>query len=234
MKSSTDTPPVSRLKLGITAVYLLIWPTLQLWVSGDWAWTEGWLFGLWFVALFISCIAWLYRKDPGLLAERYRRPGTGGQSRFDEFIVYGIVIGFVAWIVVPALDRRFGWTPRLPLWVEAGGGVLLLGAAFFLFRSFSDNSFLSPLVRIQTERRHRVVSTGVYGMVRHPMYLGASVMFIGGPLLLSSVWSLVLGMVLVMLLMVRIVGEERLLARHLEGYEAYRGRVRYRLVPGVW
>ncbi len=189
---------------------------------------------MWFVTLCAVCIAWLYRKDPALLAERYRRPGTGGQSRSDEFIVYGIVIGFIAWIVVPALDRRFCWTPRLPPWVQAGGGVLLIGAAFFLFRSFSDNPYLSPLVRIQTERRHQVVSTGVYSVVRHPMYLGASLMFVGGPLLLGSSSGLLLGLGLVLLLMLRIVGEEKLLSRELEGYQAYRGKVRYRLLPRVW
>jgi protein-S-isoprenylcysteine O-methyltransferase Ste14 len=228
-------PAVSRSKLVATAAYLVAWPILQLWLSSDWRWVEGWLFGLWFVALCAGCIAWLYRKDPALLAERYRKPGSGGQSRADELIVYGLLLGFVAWIVVPPLDaRRFGWTPRLPTWVEAGGALLLLGAAFFLFRSFSDNPFLSPLVRIQPERRQQVVSTGVYGLVRHPMYLGACLMFVGGPLLLGSAWGVLLGLGLVLLLMLRIVGEEKLLARELEGYQAYRRKVRYRLVPRVW
>ena len=231
----SSAPMVSRTRLVVTAAYLFAWPVLQLLLAGDWCWVEGWLFGLWFVALCATCIAWLYRKDPALLAERYRSPGTGGQSRADEVIVYGLVLGFIAWIVVPPLDaRRFGWTPRLPTWVEAVGAVLLVGAAFFLFRSFSDNPFLSPLVRVQTERRQQVVSTGVYAVVRHPMYLGASLMFVGGPLLLGSTLGLLLGLGLVLLLMVRIVGEEKLLARELDGYESYRAKVRYRLVPHVW
>ncbi len=228
-------PAVSWSKLVATGAYLVMWPVLQLWLSGDWHWVQCWFFGLWFVALCTTCIGWLYRKDPALLAERYRKPGSGGQSRADKFIVYGLLVGFIAWIVLPPLDaRRFGWTPSLPTWVEASGGVLLLGAAFFLFRSFSDNTFLSPLVRIQPERRQHVVSTGVYGMVRHPMYLGASLMFVGGPLLLGSAWGLVVGLALVFLLMVRAGNEERLLVRELEGYEAYRGKVRYRLVPRIW
>jgi protein-S-isoprenylcysteine O-methyltransferase Ste14 len=93
---------------------------------------------------------------------------------------------------------------------------------------------LSPLVRIQSERRQRVVSTGVYGFVRHPMYLGAALMFFGGPLLLGSAWGLLVGLGLVLLLMRRILLEEKLLARELEGYEAYRGKVRYRLLPRIW
>jgi protein-S-isoprenylcysteine O-methyltransferase Ste14 len=232
---SSSTPTVSPLKLVATGAYLLAFPALQLWLSGDWRWVQGWIFGLWLVALSAICIAWLYRRDPALLAERYRRPGTGGQSPADARIVYGLVLGFILWIVVPPLDaRRFGWTPRLPPWLEAVGGVLLLGAAFFLFRAFKENTFVSPLVRIQTERKQQVVSTGVYGFVRHPMYLGASLMFIGGPLLLGSAWGLPVGVGLVLLLMIRIRGEELLLARELEGYEAYREEVRYRLFPGIW
>jgi protein-S-isoprenylcysteine O-methyltransferase Ste14 len=212
-----------------------VWPTLQLWLSGDWRWVEGWVFAIWFVALCTASIGWLYRKDPALLAERYRRPGGGGQSRGDELIVYGLLLGFIAWIALPPLDaRRFGWTPRLPPWIEASGGALLLAAAFFFFRSFTDNPYLSPLVRVQTERRHQVVSTGVYGVVRHPMYLGASLMFVGGPLLLGSAYGVLLGLALVLLLVLRTAGEEKVLARELEGYEAYRARVRYRLLPRVW
>ena len=113
---------VSWPKLVGTAAYLLAWPTLQLWLSGSWRWVEGWIFGVWFIALCASSIGWLYRKDPALLAERYRKPGTGGQSRADALIVFALLIGFIVWIVLPSLDaRRFGWTPRLPPWLEAAG-----------------------------------------------------------------------------------------------------------------
>ncbi|HTP51851.1 MAG TPA: isoprenylcysteine carboxylmethyltransferase family protein [Anaeromyxobacteraceae bacterium] len=231
----SSAPAVGWLKLLATALYLLAWPALTLGLSGDWRWTEGWLFGLWFLGLCATCIGWLYRKDPALLAERFRRPGSGGQSRGDTFIVYALVFGFCAWIALPPLDaRRFRWTPRWPLWVEASGGALLLGAGFFFFRSFTDNTFLSPLVRIQAERRHQLVCTGVYAIVRHPMYLGASMMFLGGPLLLGSACGILVGICLTGLLMARIRGEEELLARELDGYQGYRAKVRYRLVPGIW
>jgi protein-S-isoprenylcysteine O-methyltransferase Ste14 len=152
-------------------------------LAGDWCWPQGWIFGGWFLAVCVSTTAWLYRNDPALLAERYRALGTGGQSRRDKMTVYLIVLGYVAWIVLMPLDaRRFRWTPRPPLAVEVVGGVLLALSWLLLFRSFTENTFLSPLVRIQPERAHRVVSTGVYRIVRHPMYLGAVLMFVGGPL----------------------------------------------------
>src|SRR5258705_6669263 len=130
---------VSPLKLVGTALYLLVWPALLFVLAGDWRWIEGWLFGAWFVALCSTCIVWLYRKDPALLAERYRKPGTGGQQAWDTFVVYALVLGFVAWIVVMPLDaKRFGWSSRFLWWcysarafgpacgwLEACGGAML-------------------------------------------------------------------------------------------------------------
>jgi protein-S-isoprenylcysteine O-methyltransferase Ste14 len=226
---------VSPGRLLFTAVYLLIWPALVLFLAGDWTWPEGWIFGGWFVAVGASTVGWLSRRDPELLAERYRMPGTGGQSRRDRIIIYILTVGFIAWIALMPLDaHRFHWTPRLPLGVELVGDALLAVSWLLLFRSFADNTFGSALVRVQTERGHHVVSTGVYGWVRHPMYLGATLMFVGGPLVTGAASALVVGLALVVLLAVRSLDEEALLTRELPGYDQYRRRVRYRLVPLVW
>ncbi len=162
---------ISPLTLGVTGLYLLAWPAvLLLGLGGDWRWIEGWLFALWFVALCGGCIAWLYRRDPALLAERYRKTGTGGQSRGDAFVVRGLFVGFfLSWIVVaPARRaRRFGWTPKIPVGVEGIGGAMLVASAFFFFRSFADNTFLSPLVRsAEPSGGSRSWSTGVYCALR--------------------------------------------------------------------
>jgi protein-S-isoprenylcysteine O-methyltransferase Ste14 len=226
---------VSPLKLAGTAVYIAAWPALMFVVAGDANWLEGWLFTVWYVGLCTTVIVWLYRNDPALLSERYRRPGSGGQRGRDQAVVYTLVAGFAAWIVVMPLDScRFGWTPSFPVGARGIGWALLLTSAFLLFRSFRDNTFLSPLVRIQTERKQRVVSNGVYGFVRHPMYLGAVLMFVGTPLLLGSIVGLVLAAAMILLLAFRIVGEERVLTDELEGYSDYRKTVRYRLLPFVW
>jgi len=229
------TRTVSPAKLLFMAVYLALWPVLVLALAGDWHWVAGWIFNLWFVSVCVTTVTWLFLRDPALLAERFRRPGTGGQSRRDALIVYGLVVGFVVWIVLMPLDvKRFHWTRALTLPFNVLGGVLLLLAWVFMVRSFTDNPFLSPLVRIQTERGHRVVTTGVYGLVRHPMYLAAVLMFVGAPLLTGSVAALIAGAVLTLLLAFRIVSEEQLLIVDLPGYDEYRDRVRYRLVPFIW
>ena len=225
------TPIITGLMVvAVIVVYL----GLLLGLSGDWRWVEAWIFGVWLASLAAVILFWLQYKDPALLAERFRMPGTGGESRSDVAILIGIKVCFMGLIVVPALDVRFGWTHRLPLWSEVCGGILLLGGSFPFFRAFTDNTYASQLVRIQSERGQHVIDTGVYGFVRHPMYLGASVAFVGGTLLLGSVCGLLIGLALVGLLVVRIFGEEKLLARDLDGYKEYVQKVRYRLVPHVW
>jgi protein-S-isoprenylcysteine O-methyltransferase Ste14 len=183
----------------------------------------------------VTVIVWLYRNDPALLSERFRRPGSGGQSASDRLWVYAIGLVFLAWIALMPLDaRRFRWSPPFSPWLESAGAVLLVGSVIFMFRSFRDNTFLSPLVRVQSERGQRVVTTGVYGIIRHPMYLGAALMFIGGPLLTGSLTALALGVAMTALLVIRIQAEEKLLAAKLEGYTDYKSNVRYRLVPFIW
>jgi protein-S-isoprenylcysteine O-methyltransferase Ste14 len=222
-------------KLLFTFVYILIFPALIFILAGDILWPEGWVFTIWFLILCYSTILYLYRKDPALLEERYKKPGTGNQVGWDQYVVYGLLIGFITWIIVMPLDaKRFAWSPAFPLPVKVLGCLMLAGSFFLFFRSYTDNTFLSPLVRVQTDRKQQVVSTGVYGFVRHPMYLGGILMFAGAPVLLGSVWGIVAGLALSVLLMERITGEEAMLARELEGYRDYMQKVHYRLVPFLW
>jgi len=222
-------------KIAFAFLYILVFPVILLVLSGDAAWPEGWIFSIWFLVLCYATILYLYWKDPALLEERYKQPGTGNQETWDRYVVYGLLIGFIVWIVIMPLDaRRFGWSPLFPLLLKGVGGTGLAGSFFLFFRSYTDNTFLSPLVRIQEERKQRVVSTGVYGVIRHPMYLGAILMFLGAPLLLGSSLGVIAGLALTILLMARIVGEEGMLARELEGYREYMQNVRYRLFPFLW
>jgi protein-S-isoprenylcysteine O-methyltransferase Ste14 len=231
----TEKSEISIGKVGFTFIYILIFPALLLFLSGDWFWMEGWIFSIWFIILCFTTIIYLFRKDPALLAERYQKPGSGNQKGWDKYIVFGLVIGFFSWIVIMPLDaRRFEWTSDFPLILKIAGGIALLFSFFFFYRSYTDNTFLSPLVRIQSERKHQVVSSGVYGFVRHPMYLAGLLLFIGTPMLLGSFYGLIIGLLLSSLLAYRILGEEKMLINELEGYEEYMKKVRYRLIPFIW
>jgi protein-S-isoprenylcysteine O-methyltransferase Ste14 len=225
----------SKIKLFLTFIYVLIFPAVLLFISGNWLWLEGWIFSIWFLGLCYLTIIYLYRYDPALLEERYKKPGSGEEKGWDKYFVYILFPSFIIWFVIMPLDaQRFAWTTNFPVWLESLGLIFLIGSAFFLFRSFKDNSFVSPLVRIQSERDQKVVSTGVYGIVRHPMYLGGILLFLGAPLLLGSVYGLIIGIFLSIFFLVRIMGEEKMLVEELDGYEDYKKKVKYRLIPYIW
>jgi magnesium-transporting ATPase (P-type) len=127
----------SAVKLLFTFVYILISPALLLFLSGNWLWTEGLIFSLWFIVLCATAIGYLYIKDPDLLAERYKQPGSKGHKKWDVFVVILLVIGFTGWIVLMPLDaERFKWTPFLPLWAKITGGLLLNPSAVLFLRAY--------------------------------------------------------------------------------------------------
>ena len=136
--------------------------------------------------------------------------------------------------LIPLDSKRFGWTTHFPVALKYVGGVLLLLSSFFLFRAFADNTFLSPLVRVQRERNQQLVTTGVYAFVRHPMYLGALLMFLGAPLLMGSYVGVGVGLLMIVLMAVRAVGEEKMLLQEFADYAAYKRKVRYRFIPFLW
>ena len=232
---STENQKISKVKLSLAFIYVLIFPAALLFISGNWLWLEGWIFSIWFLGLCYFIIIYLYRYDPALLEERYRKPGSGEEKGWDKYFVYILFPSFVIWFVIMPLDaQRFAWTANFPVWLESLGLIFLIGSAFFLFRSFKDNAFASPLVGIQLERDQKVVSTGVYGFVRHPMYLGGMLLFLGAPLLLGSVYGLIMGVFLSILFVARIMGEEKMLVEELGGYVDYKKKVKYRLIPYIW
>ena len=143
-------------------------------------------------------------------------------------------MAFVWFIIMPLDAKRFGWSPTFAVWLKVLGGVALLPALYLIYRATVENTFLSTLVRIQTERKQQVISTGVYGFVRHPLYLGVLLMLLGAPLLVGSIYGLIICLIAVFVLVGRIIGEEKMLVNELEGYEDYKKKVIYRLIPFVW
>ena len=213
----------------------LFFPALTLLLAGNWRWMEGWLFALWFVAMLEFNIIYVYLKDPALLAERTKAPGSGNQKLWDKYLMGAILAIALLWLVVLPLDaERFHWSPTFPLWLKIVGGVALIPAWYLIERATIDNTYLSARVRIQSERKQQVITTGVYGFVRHPLYLGCALMMFGAPFLVGSVYGLILSSLGFLLLVGRILGEEKMLVEELEGYAAYQRKVKYRLIPFVW
>ena len=202
--------------------------------AGTLAWPQAWIF----LAIFNGCSqaigVWLLRTNPELLAERMKSPFGAGQRPRDRLVMIAIGVFFCVWLVFIGLDaRRFGWS-HAPPWAQAAGAALIVGAFYGWVGVLRANSFAAVTVRLQEERGQTAISTGPYAVVRHPMYAYATLLLIGTPLLLGSLWGL-LGVVVAMALMAaRALGEEALLMAGLPGYPEYAAKVRFRLLPGVW
>jgi protein-S-isoprenylcysteine O-methyltransferase Ste14 len=202
--------------------------------AGMLAWPQGWIF----MGLFMGCSAaigiWLRRADPDLLAERMKSPMSADQKLSDRIVMGAIMIVFLGWLVLAALDaKRFGWS-HVPLWLEVMGALLILIAFYGWVTVLRANSFAAVNIRLQAERKQTVISSGPYAVVRHPMYSYALLMMIGSALLLGSLWSLACVVLLTLLMAARALGEEKMLLDGLEGYRDYAAKVRFRLVPGIW
>jgi protein-S-isoprenylcysteine O-methyltransferase Ste14 len=173
----------------------------------------------------------LIRKDPALLERRMRGGPTAEKQLAQKLIMLGISICFIALLVVPALDRRFGWS-AVPVGGVGAGDALVAIGFYQIALVYRANTFSSATIEIAENQK--VVSTGPYALVRHPMYASGILYLLGTPLALGSYWGLVPLVAMTPLLIWRLLAEERFLARNLPGYSEYEKRVRYRLVPFVW
>jgi protein-S-isoprenylcysteine O-methyltransferase Ste14 len=215
-----------------------VWNALQaalLFVSaGTVRWPAGWVFLAEMVGFGLAGGLWLARHDPALLAERMSAGFQATQKTWDKVFMVTLLVLWNGWLVLMALDAvRFRWS-QVPIWVQIIGAALIALCMYVFYLTFRENTYAAPVVKIQTERGHRVVTTGPYAYVRHPMYAGALLLFIGIPLLLGSWYGLAAALVLIALLIARIVMEERTLTDELPGYPDYAARVRWRLAPGIW
>src|SRR5262245_31942757 len=172
--------------------------------AGTLAWLAGWVFLVLFFGFYLAISVWLFRHNPGLLQERMRL-ATADQQGWDKLLFPLLLIFPFAWFVFMSLDAvRFHWSP-MPLWLQLVGAIVLLCSFYLLFLTFRENSYLSPVVRIQEERGHTVVSTGPYHYVRHPMYAGILIFVVGTSLLLGSWYGVLLGLIFIAILARRAV-----------------------------
>jgi protein-S-isoprenylcysteine O-methyltransferase Ste14 len=202
--------------------------------AGTVRWLAGWIFLLLFFGFTIAISRWLLKHNPSLLTERMTGIGKADQKAWDKLFFAVANVLFLAWLVWMPLEAvRFHWS-QMPGWLQVIGALLLLASFYLFFLTFRENSYLSPAVRIQSERGQTVISTGPYHYVRHPMYATAIIFFIGTTLLLGSWYGLLLGLLLVIAIAFRAVQEEGTLRSELAGYDRYLAQVKYRLIPYIW
>ncbi len=222
-------------QIAFLLIYPLIYPALILWLAGDWLWVEGWLWAGIFIAVVYGMCIYLFIKDPALLKERLLVLRAKNQKSWDKILLPIAFIVMLAWLIIMPLDaKRFGWSPEFPLWLKITGGIFTVIALALVCEVYRENTFLSAVARIQTERKQTVISTGLYGIVRHPMYVGIFLWFFSAPLLLGSLYGLLIAFLLLGLFAIRTVNEEKMLKEELEGYESYARKVKYRFIPKVW
>ena len=217
-----------------SAVWFACMAALLFIPAGTADWPAAWIYLAEMGLATLVITIWLARYNPALLAERMSPLIQRDQKKWDKLLMIVLIVLWCAWFMLMGLDAvRYGWS-AVPPWAQALGALAILVAMYIFFLTVRVNSFAAPVVKIQTERGHKVVSDGPYAIVRHPMYAGALLLFAGTPLLLGSWWGLALAPVITVLLAARAVLEERTLARELDGYAEYAARVRYRLIPLVW
>lgn len=214
---------VTKFLLGAILVGLLIFLP-----AGTIAFANGWLLmGVLFIPMFCAGIVMMV-KNPELLKKRLN---AKEKQREQSLVIKLSGLMFLAGFIVAGLNFRFRWY-LLPRWVSIGGAAVFLGAYLLYAEVLWENTYLSRTVEIQEDQK--VIDTGLYGIVRHPMYSATVLLFLAIPLILGSIQSFVIFLVYPLIIAKRIRNEEMLLEQELAGYRDYQKKVKYRLIPFIW
>ncbi|MDA8104082.1 MAG: isoprenylcysteine carboxylmethyltransferase family protein [Nitrospiraceae bacterium] len=216
---------LSLVVLGVVMGLLLFIPagTIYYW--------QAWVYLLIFMGASLLTTRYLIKKDPALLNRRMRGGPTAEKRRAQKLIMLCMSIGFIALLVVPAFDHRFRWS-AMPLSGVIVGDALVAIGFYFIFLVYKENTFTSATIEVAEDQR--VISTGPYAIVRHPMYASALLYLVGTPLALGSFWGLLALVAIMPFLIWRLYDEESFLSRNLSGYTEYQKKVRHRLIPFIW
>jgi len=226
-----DREDLSRLRRTVYLRYLMgvIGLALLIFVpAGTIAYWQGWVYLACLFGPMLGVLQYFLRRDPAVLARRMKTREREGEQKAIVAIM-GIVT--LAGIAIAGLDARFGWSAIPAAVVLAADAAVLLGYSVF-FLTMRENAYAARVVEV--EQGQRVIATGPYAIVRHPMYLGAILLFLATPIALGSYWAVPAFIPIVPLLVMRIRNEEQVLTRDLPGYAEYRRKTRFRLIPGIW
>jgi protein-S-isoprenylcysteine O-methyltransferase Ste14 len=213
-------------RIGVTAFLAL--SAMFFIPAGTLAYWQAWLYMGTLLVPMLFVVRYMLRHSPDLLERRFRfrereRTQIGVQTCGTFFLL--------AAFIIPGLDHRWGWS-SVPVWCVIAADLLVLLGYLLIIRVFKENEYASRTVEVVEGQR--VISSGPYAILRHPMYAGVVIFYLASPVALGSWWALLPAAIIVPMLVIRIVNEEQVLQRDLPGYTEYRQRVRYRLVPGIW
>jgi len=219
-------------KAWLGLVFLALAMGLLLFLSaGTVQYWQAWTYLAVYFAASLLITLYLMKRDPALLKRRLSGGPTAEKEKTQKIIMLFTSAGFIASLVVPALAHRFAWSTA-PLSAIITGDLLTALCFFIMFLVFRENTFTSATIEIAEDQK--VISTGPYALVRHPMYAGGSLLFIGTSLALGSYWGLLAFVAVLPALIWRLLDEEKFLTQNLPGYVEYCAKVRWRLIPGVF
>lgn len=196
--------------------------------AGTLAYWEAWLYLAVILIPMFFALRYLLKNNPQLLERRMQmREKEAAQQRVIKFSLLYFLLAFI----LPGLDKRWGWSD-VPVWVVIAADLLVLLGYAIIVMVFKENQYAARTVRV--EEGQKVISSGPYAVVRHPMYVGVVLMYLASPLALGSYWALLPALLIIPILVARIINEEQVLERELNGYHDYQQSTKYRLLPGVW
>jgi protein-S-isoprenylcysteine O-methyltransferase Ste14 len=199
------------------------------------AWTlnfwQAWVFLFVFAASAALITVYLWKEDPNLLERRVKAGPGAEKEKSQRLIQLFASVAFIGMILLPALDHRFSWSD-IPLFLVIAGDILIALGFLVIFFVFKENTFTAAVIEVAADQK--VISTGPYALIRHPMYAGALILLLGTPLALGSWWGLLMFIPFAVIIVWRLLDEERFLSKYLAGYSEYKKKVRYRLIPFVW
>ena len=224
---------MSRSKLLLTVLSRLISGVIMFALmfflpAGTWNYWQAWMYIGVLIIPMLFVLAYFMKRDPELLERRMKMREERGQQRR----IIGIsVLFFILGYLLPGFDIRYGWS-NMPAWVSIAAAVVMFLSYLLVFRTMQVNSYLSRIIEVAENQK--VIDTDVYGVVRHPMYVGMVVLYVVSPIVLGSWWAVIPALVIVPVIVARILDEEKALESELAGYKEYKQKVKYRLIPFVW
>jgi protein-S-isoprenylcysteine O-methyltransferase Ste14 len=215
-------------------LFVLIMPFITLLISWKWDWWEAWVYGLISVLGFIISRRLAVQRNPDILEERASYGKQEDTQPWDKILSPLVALGGMFILIVAGLDMLFRWPPEFSLPVKLIALTAVVASYALGAYALIENRYFSGVVRLQTDRGHKVVSGGPYRWMRHPGYASAALTYLAAPFLLDSAWALIPAVILVILLVIRTRLEDGFLQQNLDGYADYAKRTRFRLIPGIW